>query len=90
MSERHRAHNGRTVHGQYKVRQADLDDLQADPNGTDYIRDDVRLGGAVADIGAHAGESAAHIADLIRDNREDVDRLVGREEPAAKGRKRSR
>jgi hypothetical protein len=78
MSERHRAHNGRDVDGHYKVRTADVEDLEADPNGSDYIRDDVRLGGAVADTGAHAGETAAHIGELVRDNREDVERLVGR------------
>jgi hypothetical protein len=78
MSERNRAHNGRDLDGHYKVRAADVDDLEADPRGSDYIRDDVRLGGAVADTGAHAGESAAHIGDLVEDNREDVDRLVGR------------
>jgi hypothetical protein len=80
MSERNRAHNGRSLDGHFKVRQADLDDLQADPNGTDYMRDDVRLGGAVADTGAHAGEDAAHIGELVEENRENVDRLVGRDE----------
>jgi hypothetical protein len=84
MSERHRAHNGRDLDGHYKVRTADVEDLEADPKGNDYIRDDVRLGGAVADTGAHAGETAAHIGDLVRDNREDVDRLVGRPEPRSK------
>jgi hypothetical protein len=84
MSERNRAHNGRDLDGHYKVRTADVDDLEADPKGSDYIRDDVRLGGAVADTGAHAGETAAHIGDLVRDNREDVDRLVGRPEPRSK------
>ena len=84
MSERRRAHNGRDLDGHYKVRTADVEDLEADPKGSDYIRDDVRLGGAVADTGAHAGETAAHIGDLVRDNREDVDRLVGRPEPRSK------
>lgn len=79
MSDRHRAHNGRDMDGHYKVRSADVEDLEADPRGSDYIRDDVRLGGAVADIGPHAGETAAHIGDLVSENREDVDRLVGRE-----------
>ena len=80
MSERHRAHNGRDLDGHYKVRTADVEDLEADPKGSDYIRDDVRLGGAVADTGAHAGESAAHIGELVRENREEVDKLVGRDD----------
>lgn len=87
MSERNRAHNGRDLDGHYKVRAADVEDLEADPKGSDYIRDDVRLGGAVADIGAHAGETAVHIGDLVRDNREDVNRVVGRPD---RSRKRAR
>ena len=47
MSERNKPHNGRDVDGHFKVRRADVDDLQADPMGTDYLRDDIRLGGAV-------------------------------------------
>lgn len=79
MSERNKTHNGRDLDGHFKVRQADVEDLETDPNGTDFIRDDVRLGGAVADIGAHAGETAAHIGELVQENRENVDRLVGRD-----------
>jgi hypothetical protein len=79
MSERNKPHNGRDVDGHYKVKQADVDDLQSDPNGVDYIRDDVRLGGAVADIGAQAGQRAAHIHELVEDNRENVDKLAGRD-----------
>jgi hypothetical protein len=52
MSERNKPHNGRDVDGHFKVKQADVDDLETDPNGVDFIRDDVRLGGAVADVGA--------------------------------------
>lgn len=76
MSERHKPHNGRDLDGHFKVRQADVDDLQTDPQGADFIRDDVRLGGAVADIGPHAGEHGAHVADLIAENREMVERVV--------------
>jgi hypothetical protein len=79
MSERNKPHNGRNVDGHYKVKQADVDDLQSDPNGVDYIRDDVRLGGAVADIGAQAGQRAAHIHELVEDNRNNVDKLAGRD-----------
>lgn len=76
MSERHKPHNGRDLDGHFKVRQADVDDLQTDPEGADHLRDDVRLGGAVADIGPHAGEHGAHVADLIAENRENVERAV--------------
>ena len=78
MSERNKTHNGRDVDGHFKVRQADVDDLETDPNGIDFIRDDVRLGGAVADIGAHAGQRAAHIHELVEENRENVDKLAAR------------
>ncbi len=79
MSERHKTHNGRDVDGHYKVRQADVEDLETDPNGADYIRDDVRLGGAVADIGAHAGQRAAQIHELVEENRENVKKLTGKD-----------
>jgi hypothetical protein len=81
MSERNKTHNGRDVDGHFKVRQADVDDLETDPNGIDFIRDDVRLGGAVADIGAQAGQRAAHIHELVEENRENVDKLAGRVDP---------
>ena len=81
MSERNKTHNGRDVDGHFKVRQADVDDLETDPHGIDFIRDDVRLGGAVADIGAHAGQRAAHIHELVEENRENVDKLAGRVDP---------
>jgi hypothetical protein len=78
MSERHKPHNGRDLDGHFKVKQEDVEDLETEPNGTDIIRDDVRLGGAVADIGATAGLRAAHIGELVDENRENVDRTVGR------------
>ena len=74
MSERNKPHNGRDVHGHFKVRAADVDDLVADPEGPDHLRDDVRLGGAVADTGPDAGLRARHIAELVQENREDVSR----------------
>jgi hypothetical protein len=76
MSERNKPHNGRDLDGHFKVRQADVDDLQTDPNGAEFLRDDVRLGGAVADIGPQAGQHGAHVADLIAENRENVQRAV--------------
>lgn len=65
MSERHKPHNGRDLSGQHKVRRVDLDDLQTDPEGEDYLKDDVRLGGAVADVGVDAGKHGARIERLI-------------------------
>lgn len=72
----HNKHNGRAADG--RVRQADVDDMLDDPNGADVIREDVRLGGAVADSGPHAGEHARHIEEIIESNREDVGRATGR------------
>jgi hypothetical protein len=58
MSERNKPHNGRDSDGNFRVKRVDLDDVQTDPDGPDIIRDDVRIGGAVADTGALAGERA--------------------------------
>lgn len=76
MSERNKPHNGRDVDGHFKVRAADVDDLVADPEGPDHLRDDVRLGGAVADTGPAAGERGRHISELVQENREDVSRTT--------------
>jgi hypothetical protein len=75
VSDRNK-HSGREADG--RVRRADVDDMMEDPNGADLIRDDVRLGGAVADSGPHAGEHARHIEEVIEGNREDVGRATGR------------
>lgn len=74
MSERNKPHNGRSLDGHFKVRREDVDELLADPKGADYIRDDVRLGGAVEDTGLHAGEHGERIGRLIENNREDVEK----------------
>lgn len=79
MSQRNQPHNGRDTDGNFRVKQADVDDKQADPDGVDLIRDDVRLGGAVADTGPQAGERGVRIGELVEANRENVDRLVGRD-----------
>jgi hypothetical protein len=79
MSERHRPHNGRDLDGHFKVKKEDVEDVRTEPDGVDIIRDDVRLGGAVEDIGADAGRRAVEIGNLVEDNRQNVDRLVGRE-----------
>ena len=79
MTDRNKPHNGRDLHGQFKVRQADVEDLQTDPQGADFIRDDVRLGGAVADIGPTAGQLGARVEELIAENRENVKRTASPE-----------
>lgn len=76
MSERTKPHNGRDRDGRFKVKREDVEELQSDPEGADFLRDDVRLGGAVVDTGAHAGEEGKHIAELVRENRENVERVV--------------
>ena len=87
MSERRKPHNGRDKSGHFKVKQVDVEDLQTDPDGSDFIHDDVRLGGAVADTGPTAGQLGEHIGDLVNSNREDINRITGHQ-PAK--RKRSR
>ena len=79
MSERRKTHNGRDTSGNFKVKQADVDDLETDPNGAAIIRDDVRLGGAVADTGATAGQLGEHVGELVEENRENVGRVTGRQ-----------
>ena len=89
MSERKKTHNGRDVDGRFRVRQADVDDLLSDPQGEDLVRDDVRLGGAVADTGPHAADKAREIGELIANNRDDVGRITGKTDDRTKrGRKR--
>jgi hypothetical protein len=88
MSERNKTHNGRDVDGRFRVRQADVDDLLTEPNGADFVRDDVRLGGAVADTGPHAADRAREIGELIAGNSEDVSKVTGKAPRAKRGRKR--
>ena len=79
MSERHKTHNGRDRSGHFKVKQADVEELRTEPAGEDYVRDDVRLGGAVEDIGPAAGLEAKRIGELVEKNREDVRKLTDSE-----------
>jgi hypothetical protein len=90
MTDRGKTHNGRDVDGRFRVRQADVDDLLEDPTGIDLVRDDVRLGGAVADVGPNAGLHAREIGDMIDENRDDVMRATGKAESrrGKRGRKR--
>ena len=76
MSDRHKTHNGRDQDGNFKVKQADVDDLLEDPRGADFLQDDVRLSGAVEDTGPMAGAYGERIERMIADNREDVERVV--------------
>ena len=87
MSERPKAHHGRDTSGNFKVKQADVEDVRTDPDGSDIIRDDVRLGGAVEDTGPTAGQRGEHIEELVESNRDDVERLTG---PRPSKRRRSR
>jgi hypothetical protein len=77
MSERRKTHNGRDTSGNFKVKQGDVEDIRSEPDGMDVIRDDVRLGGAVEDIGATAGQRGEHIGELVESNRHDVARATG-------------
>ena len=72
MSERHKPHNGRDRSGHYKVKQTDVEELRTDPAGEEYLRDDVRLGGAVADTSAEGAERGRRIERMIEQNRADV------------------
>ena len=81
MSERRKTHNGRDMSGNFKVKQGDVDELRADPEGADVIRDDVRLGGAIEDTGPDAGRRGERIGDLVESNRDDVSKLTGTEQP---------
>jgi hypothetical protein len=88
MSDRNKPHNGRDRSGHFKVRQEDVDDLQTDPNGADFVRDDVRLGGAIEDTGPLAGQRGARIAKLIEENREITARGVSSSDRQGGRRKR--
>ena len=79
MSDRNKPHNGRDRSGNFKVKREDVDDLLTEPEGTEIIRDDVRLGGAVEDIGLEGAQRAARIGELVEENRENVQKATGQE-----------
>lgn len=79
MADRQRPHNGRDRDGRFKVKQDDVDDLLLDPEGVNYLQDDVRLGGAVEDTGLDAGRAGEHIERAIDENRYEVNHLLGRD-----------
>ena len=78
MAERRKPHNGRDKSGHFKVKQADVEDLRTEPGGEDLVRDDVKLGGAVEDIGPGAGQHGERIGELVEANRENVAKATGR------------
>ena len=78
MSERPKPHNGRDTAGHFKVKKADVEELLADPRD-DFVRDDVRLGGAIEDTGPNAGHRGERITELVEENRDDVSRLTHRD-----------
>jgi len=86
MSDREKPHNGRDTSGHFKVKQADVEDLRTEPQGEEFVRDDVRLGGAVEDTGAQAGERGVRIGDLVDENREDVERTTEADQERGEGR----
>jgi hypothetical protein len=88
MSERHKPHNGRDRSGHFKVKREDVEERLTDPDGTEIIRDDVRLGGAVEDVGLGGVRRAERIERLVEDNRTDVDHATGRDREGAGARKR--
>ena len=70
MSDRKKPHNGRDRSGNFKVKREDVDALREDPKGEEFVRDDVRLGGAIEDTGPQAGQRGARIEKLIEEDRE--------------------
>lgn len=76
MSERHKTHNGRDQSGHFKVKQVDAEDLRTEPNGDEFLRDDVRLGGAIEDTSLEGVERARRIGELVEQNRDDVQRVA--------------
>ena len=86
MSDREKPHNGRDAAGNFKVKQADVEDLRTDPQGEEFVRDDVRLGGAVEDTGAGAGQRGERIEQLVDENEENVRRVSeqGRRDDASR------
>ena len=76
MSERNKPHNGRDMSGHHRIRATDVEDLTLDPRGRDFLQDDVRLGGAVADIGPGAGRHGERIERLVEENAENVKRVA--------------
>ena len=78
MSDRNKPHDGRDSSGNFKVKREDVEDQLTNPDGPEVLRDDVRLGGAVEDIGVEGAERGVRIGRLVENNREDVEKLAER------------
>lgn len=76
MSERRKPHNGRDTNGQHHTKLVDFEDKQADVHGEEFVRDDVRTGGAVIDTGPQAGQLGERVHELVEENREIVKKLA--------------
>jgi len=85
MSERNKTHNGRDRSGNFKVKRDDVEDRLTDPDGTEILRDDVRLGGAVEDVGLAGGQRGEQIGELVDENRQNVARATGKDREGAGG-----
>ena len=75
MSERNKAHLGRTLHGD---REKPYDSLAldgVDPIGTGAVADSVRLDGAIADVGVNATRRGDDLQAKIDQNRDCVDKF---------------
>ena len=75
MTDRHKPHNGRDVNGQHHTKLVDVEDKRADINGEEFVRDDVRTGGAVIDTGPQAGQRGERVTELVEENRLVVDKM---------------
>lgn len=75
MSERHKAHMGRTLHGDLEKPVDSLADVGRDPIGTGAVADSVRVDGAIADVGANATRRADALQAMIDNNRDCVDKF---------------
>ncbi len=77
MSERHKAHMGRTRHGDREKPVETLALDGSDPIGTGAVPDSVRLDGAIADVGTNATRRADELQAMIDRNRDCVDKFRG-------------
>lgn len=75
MSERQKAHLGRTRHGDREKPYDSLAMDGVDPIGTGGAADSVRLDGAIADVGANATRRADELQAEIDRNRACVEKF---------------
>jgi hypothetical protein len=75
MSDRHKAHQGRTLHGDLEKPVDSIADVGRDAFGTAAAADSVRVDGAIADVGVNATRHADEVQALIDRNRDCVDKF---------------